>query len=463
MRSLYIAIFSIILLSTYTSRASDKYIEDEKEQRDSVFVDEQKSTSSKNYRGSKFFTVMLFLFFNIFPVLGSDSIDVILSNFSDTNKDSSALSLAYQQQDIHYNFAKMYANSYVPSSAEMGIETSESLQRRLNVFGIDQRVISQDLYPETTVGLLIINGGEFDKACTATLVSPLHVLTNAHCVFDEKKDPSGDFVNRHLPEGWSKSSFYPNRRTKHDYHKRVTWKSIHYPSRYLTSEDGFYEDDWTIIELNEAIGLVYGWMGVENIKNKDYIFPKFAEQINLIGYSHDGYSRDPGAHYNCSLFGAFLVNNHIQVLHDCDSTKGSSGSGIYRKFDIDGQKAAHIVALHHAEFVLEEGGFYSERFSLNKANLALITTPIVSSLISLLETIYSNTTSNRSGIFNSTDGGDDGGDFEIGIFIYIGGAIVVTCLSCTMISCYKKKQAKIPSSDDSSKTDLDEIEKGAVI
>lgn len=244
--------------------------------------------------------------------------------------------------------------------------------RALNVFGNDDRIDAVEYrYPESTVGKVIFkreNGNYY--GCTASLIDRDHILTNAHCVFEESGDK---FI---LSEAWKSSFyFYPYYR-KDNVLDRAGWKSIVVSEDYINKGPTYSGQDWAIIRIDKAFGDVFGWLNLAKFKYDDY--HNLPNKVNLIGYSGDLYQDKPGAHYDCNIRGVVHYSFGSRLTHDCDSTKGSSGSSLYQiKEDSDKNIFVEVIAVHHANVINSSKNNYNnqrrERYSIFDANLAIET------------------------------------------------------------------------------------------
>ncbi|MBE9540478.1 MAG: DUF1036 domain-containing protein [Proteobacteria bacterium] len=223
----------------------------------------------------------------------------------------------------HSEVAESLAVSYIPPMRNIDPETYEGVVQR-SVFGVDDRkdMLSSD-YPWSTIGYLWLGNGH----CTATLVGRDLVLTNAHCVHDE----DGRIL---APE---EITFYPDHRQERpgiSSGARQIFLDNLGAARQFSNEREQYAD-WALIRLNVPLGDQFGWMSVVDT----YV----AGQVTLAGFSGDyNEGETAGIHQGCAIT---EIHEDGIVVHDCDTTAGSSGSALFQVRGDDYQ----IVALNSAE------------------------------------------------------------------------------------------------------------------
>jgi len=249
--------------------------------------------------------------------------------------------------------------------------------RRLNVFGKDDRQVIDfesdinGIFPYRTVGRLdipVLKNGKFNggfQACTATLIGRDLILTNKHCTGYEKAET--------LPQVfWDNVVFYLGLLKDGRIHAESGVVRIRWP---LNTYEGYRLNDWTIFQLDKALGDVYGHLGIREVLP---VYFKKTKVGNLAGYSGD-LDGAAGVHMNCESKGLSEIRkDYILIQHDCDSTRGSSGSSFF-------QNDYFVVGLHFGErrdgTDSEKGIKYSDDYS----NLMMSTDNFYSEFLVALE------------------------------------------------------------------------------
>ncbi|NER36678.1 MAG: trypsin-like serine protease [Oscillatoria sp. SIO1A7] len=238
-----------------------------------------------------------------------------------------------------------------PKSSPSGLSAAPAnrlLPEWTNIHGKDDRVpMTSEQYPWSAIGRIKVG----NSACTGTLVGEDLVLTNAHCVIDDT------FKTLTREKVWFERN-YKNGSAKDKAIATEFWLGTDDPSQ-------FGSQDWAILRIDKPLGAKYGYMGWRTL---DFSNPStMADWFVLAGYSGDFQrGKTAGIHSGCSITrqvaGGFL-------LHDCDTTRGSSGSGIFAFWPNSG---AQIIALNSAELRYGEKSRHLDKYSDRYANIAVM-------------------------------------------------------------------------------------------
>ena len=206
-------------------------------------------------------------------------------------------------------------------------------------------------YPWSAIGRIIgksTNGNLY--TCTGTLISENVVLTNSHCVIDPKTHQLSKRV-----------VFLPNviNGELQDDNDAAVAEKVLYGTDFTEDNITNQKKDWALIQLNKPIGRKYGYLGWKSLPDSTLI--KNQKKFIFVGYSSDfpnpkkrGYEFLSGGsgwtasfQEKCSILG----NKQDVLIHNCDTTSGSSGGSIIAS--INGQP--YIVALNNAEIKSSDG------------------------------------------------------------------------------------------------------------
>lgn len=213
-------------------------------------------------------------------------------------------------------------------------DEQETTKRDLNIFlPNNMRVMTptdMDTYPARTVGRLVSVVG----TCSATIIHTDLVLTNRHClgITSSNTLPANFWSSTYMQIGLTQSVY-----NYKAYFGRVRWSST--------------SNDYAILQLLEPIGSYTGWPGITFYSIWDFLNANKA--VSYIGYS-GVLGGNAGGDFTCHTRNGLL--DWDDVHHDCDATRGSSGSAIMTglNYPISTSGTPMIVALNYGEY--RDGG-----------------------------------------------------------------------------------------------------------
>ena len=177
-------------------------------------------------------------------------------------------------------------------------------------FGRDDRVfMDTSVFPWVTVGQISFDSG---GACTATLIADDVLITAAHCIADNGRfDMRGTFTTGYGRNGGPVSARVI------DYFADPQWNE-----QRFSSTDDLDGTDWALLRIDTPLGAELGHVGVRGLV--DTAGSNGAMRADLY---QAGYSWDTGEHLSGNI-GCHMVQvfNDNTMAHDCDTTRGDSGS-----------------------------------------------------------------------------------------------------------------------------------------
>lgn len=190
-------------------------------------------------------------------------------------------------------------------------------------FGRDDRVLLNTAdYPWRVIGTARFDIG---GTCTASLVAPDVLITAAHCIVEDGRvDAAGEFATGFaLPGG-------PRRARIIDHHLDPDWDAEAFA-------DGDERDgtDWALLRIDRRLGDELGYLGVY-APDREGWGELLAAEVRQAGYSWDTGDHLSG-NLDCRVRRVFQDNT---LAHDCDTTRGDSGS----PFLIDTQTGPAVIA-----------------------------------------------------------------------------------------------------------------------
>ena len=231
-----------------------------------------------------------------------------------------------------------------------GLTQLKKIPRARGVIGTDDRIpMTLRKYPWSSIGRVAgITASGSKYHCTGTLIAENVVLTNSHCVVDNK-------TNKLSKKIW----FQPNVINGEvlDSSDVATVQEVIYGTDF--TQRNSIKNDWAVMLIDRPLGRKYGYLGLKNLPTS--AFARIPQQLFFVGYSGDfpnpqklafqrftaGKGWTAGAQQGCSIVG----EEQEILLHDCDTAGGSSGGPIIAFIDNN----PYIVALNNAEIKDRDG------------------------------------------------------------------------------------------------------------
>ncbi|NMG22984.1 hypothetical protein DP116_27580 [Brasilonema bromeliae SPC951] len=248
------------------------------------------------------------------------------------------------------------AELIVLSACETGLanqpDKADDQEFKRAVIGWDDRVpMLSRQYPWSAIGRVqgLTTKGE-DYHCTGTLISEDVVLTNSHCVIDPETHQASQ-----------KILFLPNliNGKVADESDIAQVQNVIYGTDFTKTKLENQTDDWALLKLDKPIGLKYGYLGWKSLPSST--LTKNRNKYIFVGYSGDFPNTNKekyrfftaGKGWTASVqVGCSIVGEEGNVLlHDCDTTGGSSGGAI---IGVIGNQP-YIIGLNNAEIKTRDG------------------------------------------------------------------------------------------------------------
>jgi len=206
--------------------------------------------------------------------------------------------------------------------AALGLATASPAE----VIGADDRKVIT-VTEGVDWGTVAIVTGPGEVTCTGTVIGPVHVLTAAHCVWDEDGEPKKNLTV--IPGLHMALGFKPLSR----WHLQAIWVPRRYKDaagRFGSQSSEAADIDIAILEVIETEGRRFATVAPAHTLGTGIGLDRSTTVFKSIAYAADGGVEEASQFYHvggCSILPIDAVGNSI--VHDCEFGPASSGMALW--------------------------------------------------------------------------------------------------------------------------------------
>lgn len=193
------------------------------------------------------------------------------------------------------------------------------------IVGTDDRwqIKKTSVWPYSAHGMFLVRWKKKEYQCSGTMVNRRHVLTSAHCLYDEKLG------------GWADSIvYYPAKNGKKEPFKPA--QGTHFYTTTGWTDEQLDDYDYGMVVLDRDVGKETGWYGLIVLPSKT---------LKGKWVTVTGYPGDKGGQTMWTDSDQIKDMSSSRLEYYVDSMKGQSGSAVWLEWPKTGEDNYYIVGV----------------------------------------------------------------------------------------------------------------------